>query len=181
MSTYKGKLGKLKYPQKYVGDVDNIVYRSGWERSVMIWADQNPDVLEWASESLIIPYHHPIKGRRARYYPDFYFKFSDGTQKIVEVKPKKETVQPSKKGKNQERYLNEMLTFAINSEKWQATIELTKTSDLEFEIWTEDYLNAHNIMKFGTIEKKTPKKKTKTTTTRKTSNIKKPGPPKRRS
>ena len=71
MPTYKGKLAALNNPDKYTGDVKNITYRSMWERNVMKWCDDNPEVLEWASEEIALPYVHPVTGKIARYYPDF--------------------------------------------------------------------------------------------------------------
>ena len=47
---YKQGFYYPKNPNKYVGDVDNIVYRSSWELRVFKWMDDNPSVLEWASE-----------------------------------------------------------------------------------------------------------------------------------
>ena len=52
MPTYKGKLAALNNPDKYTGDVKNITYRSMWERNVMKWCDDNPEVLEWAIEQV---------------------------------------------------------------------------------------------------------------------------------
>ena len=51
-------------PQKYIGDPNNIIYRSSWECKVMNWLDKNPDILSWASEELIIPYISPVDGQR---------------------------------------------------------------------------------------------------------------------
>ena len=105
MPTYKGKLAALNNPDKYTGDVKNITYRSMWERNVMKWCDDNPEVLEWASEEIAIPYVHPVTGKRARYYPDFYIKFKDGVIKVVEVKPKKETVAPASPTRKSKKWI----------------------------------------------------------------------------
>ena len=63
---HKGKFTDIKHPDKYVGDIRNITYRSHWERNVMRWLDQNDNVIEWASEEVSIPYQHPIYNRRAK-------------------------------------------------------------------------------------------------------------------
>ena len=52
---HKGKFTDIKHPDKYVGDIRNITYRSHWERNVMRWLDQNDNVIEWASEEVSIP------------------------------------------------------------------------------------------------------------------------------
>lgn len=37
-----------KNPEKYVGDVNNIISRSSWETKFMNWCDQNPAVIKCA-------------------------------------------------------------------------------------------------------------------------------------
>ena len=79
---YKGKFSTFDNPQKYIGDTTNVTYRSLWERNVMRWLDSNPDVVEWVSEELFIPYEHPLIGGKAKYYPDFIVKWSYGQIKL---------------------------------------------------------------------------------------------------
>ena len=67
--TYKGRFVPER-PQKYKGNSRNIVYRSMWERKVMSSLDRNENVLEWASEEIVIPYESPFDGKVHRYYPD---------------------------------------------------------------------------------------------------------------
>ena len=145
--TYKGKFTELKNPNKYVGKSDNIVYRSFWERCVFKWADENPNVVEWASEEIIIPYDHPIRGNRAKYYPDLFLKMSDGQIRLIEIKPKKETSAPEKPKRQTKNYINEVATFAINSEKWKAARVIAEKHGMTFEIWTEDTLNEMGILR----------------------------------
>jgi hypothetical protein len=70
---YQGRF-KPKNPKKYMGDPTNIIYRSGWEFKLMRYLDVHPDVIEWGSEELIVPYRSPIDGRMHRYFPDFLVK-----------------------------------------------------------------------------------------------------------
>lgn len=63
-----------KHPNKYIGDVNDIIYRSSWEKRFMIHCDLNSNVISWGSESFPIPYYNNVKGRMARYYPDFCIK-----------------------------------------------------------------------------------------------------------
>ena len=148
MPTYKGKLAALNNPDKYTGDVKNITYRSMWERNVMKWCDDNPEVLEWASEDIAIPYVHPVTGKRARYYPDFYIKFKDGVIKVVEVKPKKETVAPASPTRKSKKWIEETARFAINAEKWKNAQIACSKNGLRFEIWTEETLQKMGILKW---------------------------------
>ena len=92
---YKGRYQPAR-PEKYRGDPRNIVYRSLWERRVMVEFDTNDNVLEWASEEIQIPYVSPIDGKRHRYFPDFVVKMRDRDGKVIvkmiEVKPLAQTI-----------------------------------------------------------------------------------------
>ena len=59
---YKGKY-KPKYRSKYKGDPTKIIYRSLWERRFMVYCDENPNIIKWASEEVIIPYRSPLDKR----------------------------------------------------------------------------------------------------------------------
>lgn len=150
MATYKGKFSKLKNPAKYAGDPNNIVYRSHWERNVMRWLDENDQVVEWSSEEISFPYDHPIRGKSAKYYPDFFYKTSDGKLWCVEVKPKKQTFDPPTPKRKTKNFLQEKMTWMINNEKWIAARKICAKHDINFEIWTEDTLQEMGILKWET-------------------------------
>jgi hypothetical protein len=140
--TYKGKYKPI-HVTKYVGNVKNIVYRSMWERRFMKYCDENPDVLSWSSEELVIPYLSPIDRKLHRYFPDFLIKVKRGekTQTIViEVKPKKETKPPKKKKNITPRYLTEIKTYSVNAAKWKAAEAYCLDRRWEFKIITEDHV-----------------------------------------
>ena len=86
-------------PQKYKGNVNNVIYRSSWEKRFMIYCDKNRAVVEWGSEEIAISYRS-IDNRPHRYYPDFYMKVrqNNGTYKkfLIEIKPKAQTRKPKK-------------------------------------------------------------------------------------
>ena len=115
-SKYKG-LFKPKNPKKYKGNPTNIIYRSSWEKQMMIYFDNNDHVIEWQSEEFFIPYKHPIDGKYHRYYPDFLAKVKnkDGKfkTKLIEVKPHKQVQEPKIQNRKTKRYINEVKTFAI--------------------------------------------------------------------
>ena len=144
---YKGKFTQFKNPEKYVGNIENVTYRSLWERNTMIWLDGNPNVKEWASEEIFFPYEHPIEGRRAKYFPDFYVKMIDNTIRIIEVKPKKETERPVEPKRKTKRYINEVAAWLVNSEKWKSARYHCGANDMKFEIWTEETLDEIGIQK----------------------------------
>ena len=123
---YKGRFQPKNY-QKYRGDPTNIIYRSLWELKAMKYFDDNPNIVEWSSEEIIIPYICPTDNRRHRYFPDFLIKarLPDGNTKtmILEVKPMKETREPKKQRKATRKYLTEVMTWGKNQAKWSAANE----------------------------------------------------------
>lgn len=140
---YQG-IFKPKNPKKYIGDSNNIVYRSSWECKVMHWLDQNDDIVSWASEELIVPYKSPIDNRFHRYFPDFIVKVKtrDGTMKtlMIEVKPKKQTIPPEPRKRVTKQYINEVTTYGVNQAKWKAAHEYCLDRGWEFKIMTEEHL-----------------------------------------
>lgn len=142
---YKGTF-RPKNPQKYKGNANNIVYRSRWELLLMSRLDEHPDVLQWSSEEVIVPYRSPMDGRIHRYFPDFLVKkrnHSNGLVEtvMIEVKPKAQTKPPEvKTGKPTKRYLNEVYTWGVNSAKWKAAENYCKDRGWKFQIMHEDHL-----------------------------------------
>lgn len=144
MATTKGYFKPLN-PDKYKGDVSNIVYRSRWEFVYMARLDKDPDVIWWQSEETIIPYRSPVDNRIHRYYPDFVVrkKTKEGTKTIVvEIKPYAQTLPPTiTEGKKKSRkYVNEVMTWGVNSAKWKAAREFCRDRGYIFEIITEKEL-----------------------------------------
>jgi len=132
---------------------ENIVYRSGLELKLMLVLDKNPNVVQWSSEKVIIPYKHPVKSAQsgtpqyARYFVDFYMKLKVGEvikEYLVEIKPERQCSQPTNHGnKKQSTLLYENLTFCVNTSKWEAARKWcenekrVKNRDIEFIIITE--------------------------------------------
>jgi len=144
MATYKGYFKPLN-PDKYKGDSSNIVYRSRWEFVYMARLDKDPEVLWWQSEETIIPYRSPVDNRIHRYYPDFVIrkKTKEGTKTIVvEIKPYAQTMPPAitESKRKSRKYINEVMTWGVNSAKWKAAKEFCKDRGYEFEIITEKEL-----------------------------------------
>ena len=139
---YKGYF-KPERPEKYKGNPRNIIYRSMWERHCMVYFDRNDNVLEWASEEIIIPYVSPFDGRVHRYYPDFFLKIKKGQMTemwIIEVKPSK-YLKPPKEGKRKTKsYLYEIREWGRNSAKWEAAKGYCEKRGWVFDVWTEKTL-----------------------------------------
>jgi|TARA_B100000900_G_scaffold395801_1_gene394497 hypothetical protein len=114
----------------------------------MVYCDTNPAILEWGSEELIIPYKSPLDSKIHRYFPDFYIKYKDKEGKlrklIVEVKPKKYTVAPTKKPKRKTmKWQNEVREYLKNTAKWEAAKQWSGKRGMEFTILTEDVLGSY--------------------------------------
>ena len=60
----------------------------------MLHLDSDPQVVVWTYEQTIIEYLSNIRTKKVRrYYPDFYVKYQDGREEILEVKPKRKLEQ----------------------------------------------------------------------------------------
>lgn len=141
---YKGKF-KPQNTKKYVGNPQNIIYRSLLERRFMVFCDNNPNVLKWASEELFIPYVSPFDNKMHRYFVDFIIEVKNMSGEIktylVEIKPHKQTRQPEKTQKKSKRtFLKEIHDWTINNKKWEAAQKFAKENNWEFKIITEKTL-----------------------------------------
>jgi hypothetical protein len=141
MKRYKQGKFVPKNPTKYIGDPTKIVYRSSWELKVMKRFDLASWVQRWSSETTIIPYISPIDNRPHRYFVDFSLIVKDKEGNyityLVEVKPFKETKEPINKGKNRQRYINEVMTYSVNQAKWKAARQYCEKKGWKFIIMTE--------------------------------------------
>ncbi|QJT71340.1 head completion protein [Vibrio phage vB_VcorM_GR28A] len=141
---YKQGLYKVQNPQKYKGDVDNVVFRSSWEFVAFQFCDTNPSVVAWASEEMVIPYISPIDKRPHRYFMDLtiWTRKEDGTlqKTLVEIKPQKKLKAPSRGNKKEETWLREVTEWEVNNAKWTATRKLCEREGWNFIYWTEMHL-----------------------------------------
>ena len=137
---YSGKFSP-KNTNKYLGDPTSVWYRSLWERRVMVRLDDDPNVIEWSNEEIIIPYLSPLDGRWHRYFPDFFVRVKNrhGVQEamILEVKPLKQAVPPQVKKRITRQYIQEVATYGINEAKWKAATEYCKDRNWSFKVITE--------------------------------------------
>lgn len=111
----------------------------------MVFCDINENIVEWGSEEIVVPYRSPIDGRIHRYYVDFYIKTKtktgDSKKYLIEVKPKKQTVQPTPNPKRKTKtWRDAVLTFMKNKAKWEAAKDYCEDRQMQFLILTEDHL-----------------------------------------
>jgi len=144
MKTYYSGKYKIINREKYIGNPDNIIYRSSWELKCLIWFDKNPDIIQFGSEELIIPYISPVDGKPHRYFPDFFVKSKtkNGIKTmVIEIKPYKQTVPPKQRKKVTKLYITEVTTWGVNQAKWEAAKQYCLDRKWEFKILTERDLN----------------------------------------
>lgn len=143
MNTLKGKYTP-KNIHKYKGNPTNIIYRSSWELKFMKYCDERPNVLEWGSEEIVIPYRSPLDNRIHRYFVDFYVKIVDSngviSKYLIEIKPSKQTVPPKKPQRQTKSYLYEVTEYVKNQAKWKAAKEFCDDRMWKFKILTESEL-----------------------------------------
>ena len=143
MATYSGSY-KVKNPAKYAGDYKNVIYRSLWERNVFRWCDENPQILSWVSEEVVVPYYYDLDRKYHLYFVDIKFTTLEGTY-LVEIKPKRQTIPPKKPKRQTAKFLSEAATYVKNQCKWKAAEKYAKERGWKFVIWTEDEIRSMGI------------------------------------
>jgi len=102
----------------------------------MRFLDNNDNVMQWASESIQIPYRNPVTGKQSIYVPDFLITYKTRQNtliaELIEIKPKKQSVIESKMS-NRDR-----MVVAINYAKWDQATKWCKRNGLKFRVITEE-------------------------------------------
>jgi len=134
-------------PKKYKGTMP-IIYRSSLEYHFSRFCDVNKKIIEWGSESNIIPYVKPVDGKVHRYYVDYYivFEYNGKREKfLIEIKPYKQTILPTRGKKRNKTILHEQLAYAINQSKWESAERYAKSRGWTFKVITENDLGLGKI------------------------------------
>lgn len=131
-------------PHKYRGNVNGIVFRSGWELKFFRDCDLNESILSWSSESTIVPYRNPLTGTVHRYFVDVTLKYkaTDGSIKkmMVEIKPQSQIAAPKPQARKTKKYLKEVETYVINRAKWDAAEKYAEKYGMTFALFNEHTL-----------------------------------------
>lgn len=151
---YKDKVIKLNTQ-------GGVYYRSSWEKRIMTWLDNSPNIVKWGAECMRIPYqmtHFENGDARVKehsYYPDFYYeiKLSDGNidRVIAEVKPMKEYKMvidlsenklevPDKGLKKLKNFEYDLKMAYKNKNKWETMINWCNLKGYKFIVITEQHL-----------------------------------------
>jgi hypothetical protein len=112
------------------------------ELSAMRMLDNNPNVITWGSESVIIPYKSPLDNKLHRYFVDMVaaIKQKDGSIRkvLIEVKPLKQTQPPTiSNNKSQKTIIYENVQYAMNMAKFDAAKKWCEKNNFLFLILTE--------------------------------------------
>jgi hypothetical protein len=151
-------------PQKYIGDVTKIIFRSSLEFKLCRYLDVNDKILKWGSEIVSIPYKRPfinqfneVEYKSHTYYVDYYAEVVNknllsGVEKmLIEVKPHKEYLQvinniiPAKPLKETKKKL-ESWNYALNEYnknkyKWSFANQYSNERGYTFLVITEEIIN----------------------------------------
>jgi len=105
----------------------------------MSFLDTNTNVLQWVSESIRIPYRHPLTGKMTSYVPDFLitYRTKNNTVKaeLIEIKPSGQSA-ITENMKPRDRAV-----VAINHCKWDAAQKWCRTQGITFRVLTEKDLH----------------------------------------
>jgi hypothetical protein len=132
------------YPEKYEGNVNKIMFRSGMELSLFKYLDMKPTVLKWSSEETVLRYRSPKDGNIHRYFVDAKVTTLEQEKErtyLIEVKPSYQCVAPNPPKKPNKRsyarFLREEKTYKVNLAKWNAAEEYCKKRGWTFLKLTE--------------------------------------------
>ena len=134
---------QVKNPGKYVGDRNNVIYRSSWELRLCRFLDMNENVIQWSVEETIVPYFYDVDQKMHRYFVDFWVKLrnTDGEieEMLLEVKPMKQVEKPKIK-KVTEKNQHQIFEWVKNQNKWNAASEYARKRGWTFKVLTEHEL-----------------------------------------
>ena len=137
--SYKGRY-TLKNPEKYAGNANTVVYRSLWEKQAFKWCENNPKVKLWNSEEIVVPYKSTVDKKLHRYFVDLLIQLDNKETYLIEIKPKSQTIPPKKRSRKTKKYINEIVTYAKNQDKWEAATQFAEHKGWKFQVWTEETL-----------------------------------------
>jgi len=106
----------------------------------MQFCDSNPNVLNWASESIQIPYRNPFTGKQTVYIPDFFIVYEDKNKQkhaeLIEIKPRSQTLMEKAKSNN------DKAAVILNNHKWAAAKHFCDSRGIIFRIINEQQIFA---------------------------------------
>jgi hypothetical protein len=105
----------------------------------MMFLDSNSSIIQWASESIRIPYRNPLTGKASTYVPDFLVLYENKYKKqiaeLVEIKPKKQSLIESRTASARDQAI-----VAVNHAKWASARAWCSQNGLTFRVINENDL-----------------------------------------
>lgn len=141
--TYKGRFIP-KNPNKYVGDPNNIIFRSKWEYDILKFIDRSDNIIKYSSEEVKIPYYSPLDKKMHNYYPDLIIETKDNKIFMIEIKPFSQTMPPKKPKRMSKNYAIACETYITNRCKWDAAEKFCLEKNWKFKILTEKEIYKDN-------------------------------------
>lgn len=142
---------------KYVGNANNIIFRSHWEFKFLEFCDKNDNIIKYSSEAVKVPYINPFDHKVHQYYIDIFIEMrcSDGkTAKwLLEIKPDKYTKMPNPPKKRTKKSLqayeyHRRMTL-INIEKFKSAKYWAEQMGARFGIIQMDrYTEQFSLIEF---------------------------------
>ena len=145
---YKSGKFEPSKPEKYIGDIHNIIYRSSWEYRFCVYCDTNDAILKWSSEPMAIKYFNPLDKKEHDYNVDFYIKVLKESEEeqewIIEIKPERQTQKPIYEGAmtlaKLKSYNHSMQVWITNQAKFKAAKEWAEKRGFRFGVVDEKFL-----------------------------------------
>jgi hypothetical protein len=158
---------KMLHPEKYIGDVSLIIYRSGWELSFCKWCDASPSVIRWSSEPVKVPYYdrvsklaecqkygldpnNPSNWLIKYYNTDFWIEIGDDKGEVkkmfIEIKPSDKLIKPTPPAANsslkeKKNFNIRAKEYLINEAKFAAMNAWAEKTGVKFYVFTEKTLS----------------------------------------
>jgi len=127
-----------KNGSKFIGS--NARYRSGLELKFMKFCDNNPNIIKWGSENVVVKYVSPLDNKIHRYYIDNYIEIVEGNtikKYLIEIKPSRQCKPPTARYKKKSNMVYEQKQWVVNREKWKAATAYARSEGFVFKIITE--------------------------------------------
>ncbi len=138
-------------PEKYIGDIYNIIYRSSWERKFCQYCDVNPNITKWSSEPTGIPYWSPIDKKEHKYFVDYYIQVKKGEvleNWLIEIKPEEQYALHKRPKeplgnlteKKVRSYNEKLKTWITNRAKFEAATRFAESRGYKFGAINESFI-----------------------------------------
>ena len=114
----------------------------------MDYCDLKDSIMEWSSETTIVPYRYDLDGRMHRYFIDFRIVVKEKTGNLqtylVEIKPEKKTKPPKQPKRKTKSFIYESMDYVKNQNKWEYAKRYASDRGWKFVVLTENDLGIKN-------------------------------------